>query len=523
MTSVSPSARSPLGRIPRRLAAGLVAGLAVLSAVVAAVGWGVASAEDDDLVGRPVSDELAATVVAAARSCPVLSPARLAGQLMAESGLDSRARDTASGGRGIAGLDDQDWKKWAPWPDAARSDATANTIALAHQLCDLSGQLRLKKVDGDAWRLSVAAFHTGLDDVVRAGQVPPPAVEYVDEVSAYAAYYGKLTVFGGSGDVRPTGGKEQPKAVPAEYVPLVVRAGSVCPQVSPPAVAAQLMALSGFDPNRLGPSGQRGVAQFLPEVWQAYGPDGVSAWEPEVAVPAVGSAMCAMVKDLGGLAGDPYLLALAAYRNGPTAVRQTGGELDSATEAFVRTVREFTDFYTLDGRLRPAAPPTPTPSAPAPKPTDDAPTPTPSASSKAPPTKRPAPVDPGPQRPSTMKQLVGKETGLCVSAGAGTDGTVLTLRPCREEKAQWWDFRADGTIRANGLCMDVAWGDKQDGTPVQVARCSGNPAQQWRRSPEGGIVSTHSNTCLDVDGHGTGAPLNIWYCVFNPKQTWSLR
>ncbi|MEV6709753.1 transglycosylase SLT domain-containing protein, partial [Micromonospora wenchangensis] len=364
MKSDHPSVLARLGSIPRRTAAFVVAGLAVLSMVVAAVGWGAAEARDDDLTGRPVSKEHLTTIQSAARSCPTLTPARLAGQLMAESGLDGRADRTASGGQGIAGLDAAAWKAWAPWPGAERSDPAANILALAHLMCDLSGQVRLADVPGDTWRLSLAAFHTGLDEVRDAEGVPTDAVRYVDQASGYAAYYGKLTAFGGSGQPRPSTGVQQPKAVPGSYTALVVRAGSVCAEVTPPLVAAQLMALSGFDANLLGPEGQRGVAQFRPEVWQAYGPSDASAWDPQEAIPAAGTALCALHKELSGLEGDPSLLALAAYRNGPAAVRQAGGDLDAGTQAYLRTVREHTDYYALDNRLRPAPPsasPSPSP------------------------------------------------------------------------------------------------------------------------------------------------------------------
>ena len=40
-----------LGRTPRKALAALLAALAVLSAVVATISWGVASARDDDVVG----------------------------------------------------------------------------------------------------------------------------------------------------------------------------------------------------------------------------------------------------------------------------------------------------------------------------------------------------------------------------------------------------------------------------------------------------------------------------------------
>ncbi|MEK8104330.1 hypothetical protein NKG94_02695 [Micromonospora sp. M12] len=196
----------------------------------------------------------------------------------------------------------------------------------------------------------MAAFHTGLESVTAAGGVPADAVDYVDQVSGYAAYYGKRTQFGGSGGVTPTEPATDGKGPGGVRRP--DRAGRVGLQDGDsPAVGALLMALSGFDPNLLGSSGQRGIAQFLPEVWQAYGPTGASAWDPAVAIPAVGTAMCAMAGELSGLEGDPYLLALAAYRMGPTAVRQAGGVFDNDTKAFLKSVKSLTDFYALDGRL----------------------------------------------------------------------------------------------------------------------------------------------------------------------------
>ncbi|MEU8313308.1 ricin-type beta-trefoil lectin domain protein [Micromonospora sp. NPDC048169] len=526
MTPDAPGPRSRPRRIPRGVVAAGAAGLAALSLVVAALGWNVATARDDAPAGRTVTAEQLTAIRAASRSCPVLTPARLAGQLMAESGLDGRAERTASGGRGLAGLDDERWRAWAPWPDAQRTDAGANVLALAHHMCDLTGQLRAAAVPGDPWRLSLAAFHTGFDEVRSAAGVPAAATGYVDEATRYAAHYGRLAGFTESGPAGE-GDRRQPKAVPAAYVRLVVRAGSVCPQVPPAAVAAQLMASSGFDPNLLGDDGRKGIAQFRPDVWRAHGPAGASPWDPQAAVPAAGATLCALRRELAALDGDPDLLALAAYRNGTDAVRHTGGDFDAGTQAFLRTVREFTDFYALDGRLRGTTPgsATPTPGTRTPKPSSSPSTrpstPSPAAGRPDEPEKPAAPA-----RPAGAKQLVGKETGLCASGGSG-DGVRVVLRQCREERLQWWTFASDGSVRVDGgLCLDVAWGEKRDGVPVQTAWCSGNPAQKWEWIESQGrrsLFNRATDRCLDVDGHAAGAPLNAWTCVFNVKQTWSLR
>ncbi|WP_431727735.1 ricin-type beta-trefoil lectin domain protein [Verrucosispora sp. TAA-831] len=520
-----------LERMPRRFVAFVLAALAVLAAATA-VGLNVASARDDVLVGDAVTDKQMTVLIAAAGSCPTLTPARLAGQLMAESGLDDRAARTVSGGQGIAGLEDDKWQAWKPWPDARRSDMSANILALAHQMCDLTGHLRLAGAAGDQWRLAVAAFHVGLNSVAQVRGVPDTATTYVDRVSAYAGYYSKLRQFGGPGEVDRTAPAAEAKGVPAEYVQHIVRAGSLCQEVTPPLVAAHIMAQSGFDANRLGATGQRGVAQFRPDMWQAYGPKGRSVWEPEVAVPTMGYALCSLVRELSGLKGDPLQLALAAYRNGTTAVRQNGGTIDRQTETFLRSVKTFTDVYALDSRLTanlptsPSPSPTPSPSgSPSPSP-DASPSGSPSPSSPstaganagAPPPP-PAP-DPKPTRPADAVQILNVHTKRCVSAGSGGDGMQLKLRTCTEDPAQWWTFRSDGTIRARGLCMDIAWGGSEDNTVVQAATCSGNPAQHWQMNSKGRIVSKLNGKVLDVILADPDKPLIIFTDKGYADQNW---
>ncbi|MFD0820241.1 ricin-type beta-trefoil lectin domain protein [Micromonospora zhanjiangensis] len=514
-----------IGWLPRSAAATIVAGLAVLAAIAATISWGIATARNDATTGRSVTAEQMTAIVSAARSCPMLTPARVAGQLMAESGLDNKSSRTASGGRGIAGLRDADWKKWAPWPDAKRGDSSANILALAHQMCDLSGQLRLAKTPGDPWRLALSAFHSGVPAVRDAGGVTSASGKYVDQASGYATYYAKLPAFGGAGN-QPLGTASPPadaKPLPAQYVPSVLAAGQVCQQVSPAQVASVLMAASAFDPNRLGADGAQGIAQFLPDVWQRYAPKGASAWDPTVAIPVVGTAMCGMITELAGLPGDPYLLSLAALRVGPTTVRQSGGTPDAATKAFIDRVASFTAYYRLDTRLSATAAPSTAPSSgsPTPKATGTKPTTKPTATAAAPP-------PPGkPDTPLPGKSFVQKQSGKCLDAGAGVDGTHLTLRTCSSGSAsQRWDIRGDGTIRSvlTGLCMDVAWGNTATGTLVQTANCSGNPAQQWKVESNW-IRSLLANKCIDSVGNNptNGTEINIWDYVGNPKQTFTAR
>jgi hypothetical protein len=86
----------------------------------------------------PVPANATQVIVDAGKPCPALSPPKLAGQLMEASRFVPDAT-TSAGGQGIAGLTDAVWKKWAPWPDASRTDSRASILGLAHYMCELIG------------------------------------------------------------------------------------------------------------------------------------------------------------------------------------------------------------------------------------------------------------------------------------------------------------------------------------------------------------------------------------------------
>jgi hypothetical protein len=131
----------------------------------------------------PLTDARVTAMAEAATSCPALTAARLAGQVMATTGFES----TADGG--IAGLSADEWEQWKPWDDARPSDDSASLLALAHLTCDLVGQLRVSGFAGDLWPPAVAAFASSLDDVRAAAGVPAGVAEVVDRAQAYAIHY----------------------------------------------------------------------------------------------------------------------------------------------------------------------------------------------------------------------------------------------------------------------------------------------------------------------------------------------
>jgi beta-glucanase (GH16 family) len=180
----------------------LVLALAILCAIVATFSLVPATASSSALAGLPVPPGQLPAVKSAAMSCPELNPPRVAAQLMTASKFNPHAT-AAGGGSGVAGLTLAQWKQWIPAPGDARSNVSANIVALAHDVCDLAGQVFAAGVPGDQWRLALAAFHSGIAAVTAARGIPAGAVAYVNTVVAYASWYAQQPQFGGHGVATP--------------------------------------------------------------------------------------------------------------------------------------------------------------------------------------------------------------------------------------------------------------------------------------------------------------------------------
>ena len=147
----------------------------------------------------------------------------------------------------------------------------------------------------------------------------------------------------------------------------VVRAGSICPEIAPPLIAAQIEQESNWNPDAVAHNPPErggdamGIAQFQQGTWDTWGVDGngngvASPWEPEDAILSQGTLMCAHVqwanqqRSAGRLTGDPVDLALAAYFCGRGCVSDTGGVPSGGlAAAYPRDVRGRVPKYTLAG------------------------------------------------------------------------------------------------------------------------------------------------------------------------------
>ncbi|GAB7042444.1 MULTISPECIES: RICIN domain-containing protein [Catenuloplanes] len=543
----------------QRVEAGVAFTAAVACVVAAGLQVGPALAEPK-IEGRPVPAEVLPAIVVGATSCPDLTGPRLAAQLMAASEFQPAARSAT--GQGLAGLDDQEWKKWAPWSNAQRADILANVLALAHRTCESVGQARTAGVSGDLWEAAVAAEQSGLATVVGEKGVPDAAREHVDTVVGYANWYADQPQF--------TGENAEPEAsgapavtgatVPDEYVDLVVEAGRICPAATAPRIAAQLMALSGFDPNRRGHNGGLGIAQFTEQMWRLYRPSpNASVWDPKAAIPAMGSAVCGLRNQLSGLqlkndgqVTDPGVLALAAYQWGMTAVRAEGGVPRNAHVAQLPDmVDSLAPVYEKDNRLAGASP-SPSPSV---APTSASPSPSPSASAPASPSPS-GPPSPAPSAPASSPAAPAWDPNASWAIRNVFSGRLIDVPGHQETTTggttmHLWDLSANGdgdqfwrvvaAPEPGWYFIKNAWNNKvlgiRDGSTengaelVQQDEAATDPTQHWKLAALGDgryhIINRKSGKALDLSGDdccgGNGTPIQQWdlqdYAV---DQRWTL-
>lgn len=154
-----------------------------------------------------------------------------------------------------------------------------------------------------------------------------------------------------------TGGPLNRSAVPNQaWVPWIEKAGSLCPQVPAPLLAAQIDVESGWDANAVSPKGAQGLAQFEPGTWPAYSADddgtgNVTPFNPADAIMAQGRYDCALASVVAPLAASSgqsvVTLLLAAYNAGlPTVLAFGGVPPFPETEAYAPKIEALEANYT---------------------------------------------------------------------------------------------------------------------------------------------------------------------------------
>ena len=139
-------------------------------------------------------------------------------------------------------------------------------------------------------------------------------------------------------------------AIPAQYLDAVTQAGSICSEITPNLIAAQVNQESGWNPDATSPAGAQGISQFMPGTWASVGVDGdgdgrADVWNPTDAILTQGHYMCGLVDQVRTaiaaktITGDVVSLALAAYNAGLGAVTAAGGiPAFTETQNYVATI-----------------------------------------------------------------------------------------------------------------------------------------------------------------------------------------
>ncbi|MFC5667037.1 NlpC/P60 family protein [Kitasatospora misakiensis] len=163
-----------------------------------------------------------------------------------------------------------------------------------------------------------------------------------------AGFVGLVTVgtYAASGTPQQQGNAAglSPGTVPAAFQGPIEQWGRLCPDLSPPLLAAQLYQESGFDPRARSGVGAEGLAQFMPGTWATYGTDGNNdgrkdPWEPLDAIASAATFDCALATYVGKVPGDRQSNMLAAYNAGPGAVTKYQGVPPyRETQGYVRNI-----------------------------------------------------------------------------------------------------------------------------------------------------------------------------------------
>jgi hypothetical protein len=137
----------------------------------------------------------------------------------------------------------------------------------------------------------------------------------------------------------------------------------------------------------------------------------------------------------------------------------------------------------------------------------------------------------GNSTPTAKATASGQVTGFqsnCLSNMSATDstgdgtGNGTVLDTCGNSVGQAWSVYGDGTLRAQGGCLDVASGNQSSGTAVVWYPCTGEESQVWQPKSNGELYNPYSGLCLTSPGNDNGTPLDIEACGDTAQQHWQL-
>jgi soluble lytic murein transglycosylase-like protein len=147
-----------------------------------------------------------------------------------------------------------------------------------------------------------------------------------------------------------------PIVVPEELRPVIRKAAKRCDDVPIEVFAAQIAAESGWDPDAVSPAGARGIAQFMPAVWDQYGidanDDGVAdIWDPVDAIHSAAVLNCINRRLVREASGNRLHNTLAAYNAGfGSVLKYDGVPPFPETETYVERILRYAETIVLSDR-----------------------------------------------------------------------------------------------------------------------------------------------------------------------------
>ena len=134
--------------------------------------------------------------------------------------------------------------------------------------------------------------------------------------------------------------------VPPELRDIVTKAAKRCEAVPVEVFAAQIAAESSWNAQAVSPAGARGIAQFMPAVWEQYGIDAnkdgrADIWDPVDAIHSAAELNCLNRRLVREASGNRLRNTLAAYNAGfGSVLKYDGVPPYPETEAYVQRILE---------------------------------------------------------------------------------------------------------------------------------------------------------------------------------------
>ena len=131
----------------------------------------------------------------------------------------------------------------------------------------------------------------------------------------------------------------------------------------------------------------------------------------------------------------------------------------------------------------------------------------------------------GNSTPTATATATGQVTGFQGNCLSNTDAVNAANNPtaldaCDHSAGQLWQPYSDGTLRAQGGCLDVANGETSPGTAAVWFPCNQAQSQVWRLNSNGELLNPYSGLCLTTPGGDS--PLDVTRCTDAPQQQWHL-